>query len=155
MGLPLAVAFGNIRETIGYDIDVDRIHELKNYLDLTNECTTEQLRNSKNLSFTEDSSTICDASIFIVTVPTPINDDNTPNLEPLKSASKIVGSVLKVGDIVIFESTVYPGATEEVCVPILQETSGLLFNEQFFCGYSPERVNPGDKVYTLSKIIKF
>lgn len=154
VGLPLAVEFGKIRQTIGFDINAQRVTELEDGFDRTNECADADLARARNLKFSSDLRDIRDASIYIVTVPTPIDDAKRPNLTPLKSASKMVGSVLGAGDIVIYESTVYPGATEEVCIPILETESGLTFNQDFSCGYSPERINPGDKVNTLTKIKK-
>lgn len=154
VGLPLAVEFGKSRPTIGFDTNVQRVIELEDGFDRTNECSDIDLARAKNLTFSSNLGEIKDASIYIVTVPTPIDTAKRPNLAPLKSASKMVGSVLDVGDIVIYESTVYPGATEEVCVPILEAESGLKFNQDFSCGYSPERINPGDKVNTLTKIKK-
>ena len=154
VGLPLAVEFGKIRQTIGFDINTERVTELEGGFDRTNECTDADLARAGNLKFSSDLGDIKDASIYIVTVPTPIDNAKRPNLTPLKSASKMVGSVLDAGDIVIYESTVYPGATEEVCIPILETESGLTFNQDFSCGYSPERINPGDKVNTLTKIKK-
>ena len=154
VGLPLAVEFGKIRQTIGFDINLQRVTELEGGFDRTNECSNADLASAKNLKFSSDPGDIKDASIYIVTVPTPIDNAKRPNLTPLKSASKMVGSVLDAGDIVIYESTVYPGATEEVCIPILEAESGLTFNQDFSCGYSPERINPGDKVNTLTKIKK-
>ena len=154
VGLPLAVEFGKIRETVGFDINQSRVKELQNFFDHTLECSTDDLHAAKLLKYSFDTSDISDARIYIVTVPTPIDDLETPDLQPLKSATTVIGSVLKAGDIVIFESTVYPGATEEICVPILERKSGLRFNQDFTCGYSPERINPGDKVNTLTKIKK-
>lgn len=154
VGLPLAVEFGKGRETVGFDINQKRIEELKSGHDFTLETTTEQLKSATKLSFTNQLDGIKDCRIFIVTVPTPVDHVNRPDLTPLQKASHTVGQVLKKGDIVIYESTVYPGATEEVCVPVLEKTSGLKFNQDFFCGYSPERINPGDKVNTLTKIKK-
>lgn len=154
VGLPLAVEFGRLRQTVGFDINEIRIRELQNGFDKTFECSKEQLLKAKLLQFSSSTSDICDAQIYIITVPTPIDHANRPDLNPLKAASKLVGSLLKTGDIVIFESTVYPGATEEVCIPILQAESNLKFNKDFTCGYSPERINPGDKVNTLTTIKK-
>ena len=154
VGLPLAVEFGRLRQTVGFDINDIRIKELQNGFDKTFECSKEQLLKAKLLQFSSSTSDICDAQIYIITVPTPIDHANRPDLNPLKAASKLVGSLLKTGDIVIFESTVYPGATEEVCIPILQAESNLKFNKDFTCGYSPERINPGDKVNTLTTIKK-
>ena len=154
VGLPLAVEFGRTREVVGFDINTVRVEQLKFGHDVTHECTSDQLEAAKNLVFSASTDDIRDAQIYIVTVPTPIDGVNRPDLRPLEAASKTVGGVLKEGDIVIFESTVFPGATEEVCVPILEQESGLRFNEDFACGYSPERINPGDKVNTLTKIKK-
>jgi len=154
VGLPLAVEFGKKRETIGFDINLDRIEELKNGFDRTLETTSEELAEATLLSFTSSIEDIKKATIFIVTVPTPIDEYKKPDLSPLISASKSIGEVLKVGDIVIYESTVFPGCTEEVCVPVLEEISGLKFNKDFFCGYSPERINPGDKEHRLPTIKK-
>ena len=154
VGLPLAVEFGKVRTVIGFDTNATRVHELQQFRDLTNECSGKQLRAAKYLSYSSKINDIQDAQIYIVTVPTPVDKANRPNLKPLIDASKAIGKFLNAGDIVIFESTVYPGATEEVCVPILESSSGLLFNKDFFCGYSPERINPGDKVNTLTKIKK-
>ena len=154
VGLPLAVAFGEKYQVIGFDINAERITNLKNGLDTTLQCTSQEIANASKLIFTHDLSQIKDCSIFIVTVPTPVTKDKQPDLHLLRTASKMIGEVLKKGDIVIYESTVYPGCTEEDCVPILEEFSGLKFNQDFYCGYSPERINPGDKVHTLTKIIK-
>ncbi|WLS01482.1 nucleotide sugar dehydrogenase [Shinella oryzae] len=154
VGLPLAVEFGNVRPVLGFDINPARIEELRNGHDSTREVATSNLCAASLLDFSCDPADLADCTIFIVTVPTPIDEANRPNLGPLCSASHIVGAALKQNDIVIFESTVYPGATEEVCVPVLEAASGLKFNEGFFCGYSPERINPGDKVNTLTTIKK-
>ena len=155
MGLPLAVAFSKKFEVIGFDINQSRIQELKNGHDHTLEIEDHLLSSAlNNLSYSFDIQDIKDCNIYIITVPTPVDKANRPNLTPLIHSSKTVGSVLKRGDIVIYESTVYPGATEDVCVPELEKSSGLKFNKDFFCGYSPERVNPGDKVNTLEKIKK-
>ena len=154
VGLPLAVEFGKTRHVIGFDINNARVEQLKSGKDVTNECSAEQLMEAKNLEYSSSLDDIRDARIYIVTVPTPIDGVNRPDLRPLEAASKTVGGVLKEGDIVIYESTVFPGATEEVCVPILEKESGLKFNQDFTCGYSPERINPGDKVNTLTKIKK-
>jgi len=154
VGLPLAVEFGKAREVVGFDINPDRIAELEAGHDHTLECTAEELARATRLRYTATQSDLRDARIFIVTVPTPVDQANRPDMMPLVRASKTVGQVLKKGDIVVYESTVYPGATEEVCVPVLEQTSGLRFNEDFFCGYSPERINPGDKVNTLTTIRK-
>ena len=154
VGLPLAVEFGKTRDVVGFDINVTRVEQLKSGRDFTQECSIEQLKLAKRLTYSSSLDDVRDARIYIVTVPTPIDSVNRPDLSPLKAASKTVGSVLKKGDIVVFESTVFPGATEEVCVPILEQESGLHFNKDFSCGYSPERINPGDKVNTLTKIKK-
>ena len=156
VGLPLAHAFSEKFEVIGFDINDRRISELLSKQDRTGELTKKQLQeyfdNGGKLS--ADKSSLINCNIYIVTVPTPIDSSNRPNLNALLGASKTIGSMLAVGDIVIYESTVYPGATEEKCVPILEKMSGLIFNKDFFCGYSPERINPGDKVHTVKKIKK-
>ena len=154
VGLPLAVAFGAKYQVVGFDTNSERIANLKNGLDTTLQCTSQEIANASKLVFTHDLSQIKDASIFIITVPTPVTKDKQPDLHLLLTASKMVGEVLKKGDIVIYESTVYPGCTEEDCVPVLEEFSRLKYNQDFYCGYSPERINPGDKVHTLTKIIK-
>lgn len=154
VGLPLAVEFAKYRSVIGYDVDKKRVEDLKNSLDRTMEVSKEDLLRRPNLFFTTDVETLKQCNCFIVTVPTPINEDNRPDLNPLLSASKLIGSILSKGDIVIYESTVYPGATENDCVPVLEEYSGLKFNQDFFCGYSPERVNPGDKQRKIPDIVK-
>jgi UDP-N-acetyl-D-glucosamine/UDP-N-acetyl-D-galactosamine dehydrogenase len=154
VGLPLAVEFGKVLPVIGFDINEQRITELKNGYDRTLEVTKEELQQSKGLAFSSDLTALRVAKYFIVTVPTPVDQFKTPDLGPLRSASKTVGSVLKKGDIVIYESTVYPGCTEEVCVPVLEKVSGLKFNVDFFCGYSPERINPGDKTHRVATIKK-
>lgn len=154
VGLPLAVEFGNRFTTIGYDLNVKRIQKLRDGIDETLEVEKSQLIGNSNLSFTADASDIEGCDIYIVTVPTPIDRYKRPDLSPLQSASDLVGRCLSKGNIVIFESTVYPGATEEVCVPILERESGLEFNKDFYCGYSPERINPGDKEHRLPSIKK-
>lgn len=154
VGLPLAAAFGEKREVVGFDINTKRIAELKDGVDFTREVSREELAASKGLSFTDSLDDVRSCQIFIVTVPTPIDEFKTPDLTPLVKASHTVGKVLKAGDIVIYESTVYPGATEEVCVPILERESGLQFNQDFFAGYSPERINPGDKEHRVTTIKK-
>ena len=154
VGLPLAVEFGKQRRVLGFDINATRISELKLGQDNTLEVTPEELSQSRYLVFSSDQVDLADCGLFIVTVPTPIDKANRPDLTPLIKASETVGKVLKLGALVIYESTVYPGCTEEVCVPILEKFSGLKFNRDFFCGYSPERINPGDKVNTLTKIKK-
>jgi UDP-N-acetyl-D-galactosamine dehydrogenase len=154
VGFPLAVEFGKIYPTLGFDIDVSRIAELQAGVDRTQEVSKSQLAESKNLRFSSDLATLGSCNTFIVTVPTPIDHFKKPDLGPLLKASEMIGKVLKRGDVVIYESTVYPGCTEEDCVPVLEKYSGLVFNQDFFCGYSPERINPGDKVNTLTKIQK-
>lgn len=154
VGLPLAIEFGKKRAVIGFDINDARINELRNGLDHTLESSADDLRQAEHLEFTSDRTSLTDAEIFIITVPTPVDKANRPDMSPLISASAMVGQALKRGDLVIYESTVYPGATEEVCVPVLEKHSGLIFNKDFFCGYSPERVNPGDKEHRLPTIIK-
>ena len=154
VGLPLAVEFGKARPVLGFDINQRRIHELKSGKDHTLECSPEQLKEATHLDYSNQLDHLRECQIFIVTVPTPVDQANRPDMTPLVKASETVGKVLKAGDIVIYESTVYPGATEEVCVPMLEKISGLKFNQDFFCGYSPERINPGDKVNTLTTIRK-
>ena len=154
VGLPLAIEFGKKYLTLGFDINTDRIEDLKNGIDLTNEATPEQLGSADKLTFTADINDIKESNIYIVTVPTPIDEFKTPDLNPLRGASKMLGKILKKGDTVIYESTVYPGCTEEVCVPLLEQASGLIFNRDFYCGYSPERIVPGDKINTLTTIKK-
>ncbi|OTU42173.1 Vi polysaccharide biosynthesis protein VipA/TviB [Acinetobacter pittii] len=154
VGLPLAVEFGKKGPVIGFDINQKRIDELKNGQDHTLEVTSEELQQSQHLSFSANLDDLKQSNFFIVTVPTPVDEVNRPDLTPLRKASETVGQALKKGDIVVYESTVYPGATEEVCIPILEKISGLKFNQDFFAGYSPERINPGDKVNTLTKIKK-
>lgn len=154
VGLPLAVEFGKKYETIGFDINQFRVKELLNGTDSTMEVTNEELKDSTNIHFSTNIADIEKCNIFIVTVPTPIDRHKNPDLTPLIKASKTVGSILKKDDIVIYESTVYPGATEEVCVPVLEKESGLKFNEGFYCGYSPERINPGDKEHNVTTIMK-
>lgn len=154
VGLPLAAEFGKIRPVIGFDINESRIDALRAGHDSTLEVSAEELASAKHLSFTTEAADLADASIYIVTVPTPIDAHKRPDLTPLIKASETLGRVLKRGDIVIYESTVYPGATEEDCVPVLERVSGLKFNSDFFCGYSPERINPGDKQHRLPDIRK-
>ena len=154
VGLPLAVEFGKKRSVVGFDINAKRIAELQGGHDHTLETTPEELKAATQLAFTSHADDLRDCAVFIVTVPTPIDNANRPDLTPLVKASESVGKVMRQGAIVIFESTVYPGATEEVCVPVLEKFSGKKFNVDFFCGYSPERINPGDKVNTLTKIKK-
>lgn len=154
VGLPLAVEFGKQYNTVGFDIDQNRIDELKRFHDRTLEVESEKLKQSFNLSYSTNIEDISDCNIFIITVPTPVDKYNKPDLTPLKKASQTVGAVLKNRDIVVYESTVYPGATEEECVPVLEKYSSLQFNKDFFVGYSPERINPGDKEHTVAKILK-
>ena len=154
VGLPLAIEFGKKYSTIGFDINTKRIDDLKNCIDHTNEASEEQLKSADQLYFSSNINDIKECNIYIVTVPTPIDEFKTPDLIPLKEASKMLGSILKIGDVVIYESTVFPGCTEEVCVPLLEKSSSLVFNQDFFCGYSPERIVPGDKVNTISTIVK-
>tara|TARA_B110000879_G_C11164698_1_gene510621 strand:+ start:167 stop:1462 length:1296 start_codon:yes stop_codon:yes gene_type:complete len=154
VGLPLAVEFGKQRATLGFDINESRISELLKGNDSTLEVGQSELADAKLLTFSSDAVELSNCNIFIITVPTPIDSVNRPDLTPIRKASETVGGHLKKGDLVIYESTVFPGCTEEICVPILEKVSGLTFNEDFFCGYSPERINPGDKVNTLTKIKK-
>ncbi len=155
VGLPLAIAFAKKYSVTAYDINKKRILELQDNFDHTNEISREDIKNAnKNIKFTHKQSDIEKSNVYIITVPTPIDSYNKPNLKPLIDSSKTVGKALKNGDIVVYESTVYPGATEDVCIPVLEETSGLKFNKDFFCGYSPERINPGDKERTVTKIMK-
>jgi UDP-N-acetyl-D-galactosamine dehydrogenase len=154
VGLPLAVEFGKHYPTLGFDINAIRIEQLGNGIDLTQEMSAEQLKGSAHLKFSANTDELAQANVYIVTVPTPIDDNKKPDLSPLKGASKMLAQVLKKGDVVIYESTVYPGCTEEDCVPLLEQGSGLKYNQDFFCGYSPERIVPGDKERTLTKIRK-
>jgi UDP-N-acetyl-D-galactosamine dehydrogenase len=154
VGLPLAVEFGKLYPTAGFDINTTRIDQLSQGIDLTQEMTAEQLQNSAQLKFSSALKDIADANVYIVTVPTPIDAHKKPDLSPLKGASKMLAQVLQKGDVVIYESTVYPGCTEEDCVPLLEQGSGLTYNQDFFCGYSPERIVPGDKERTLTRIRK-
>ena len=154
VGLPLAVEFGKRRSVIGFDIDSLRIAELRKARDATLEVSADEFRAATYLSFSSEIDDLRPANCFIVTVPTPINPDKTPDLTPLMKASESVGKVLKPGDLVIYESTVYPGCTEEDCVPVLEKHSGLKFNQDFYCGYSPERINPGDKDHRVTDIKK-
>ena len=154
VGLPLAVEFGKKRQIIGFDINKNRISQLINGIDLTLELSNQELKDAIHLSYTTNPDDIKECSIFIVSVPTPIDKHKRPDLTALEKSSETVGSVLKKDDIVIYESTVYPGATEEVCVPILEQQSGLKFNKDFYCGYSPERINPSDKKHTITNILK-
>ncbi|WP_273777798.1 Vi polysaccharide biosynthesis UDP-N-acetylglucosamine C-6 dehydrogenase TviB [Acinetobacter sp. GSS19] len=154
VGLPLAVEFGKKVPVVGFDIYQKRIDELKNGQDHTLEVSPEELQQSTNLSYTAQLEDLKDCNFFIVTVPTPIDDYKQPDLTPLIKASTSIGQVLKQGDIVVYESTVYPGATEEACIPVLEKISGLKFNQDFFAGYSPERINPGDKLHRVTNILK-
>ncbi|MGO1502895.1 MAG: Vi polysaccharide biosynthesis UDP-N-acetylglucosamine C-6 dehydrogenase TviB [Marinobacter sp.] len=154
VGLPLAVAFGEKRAVIGFDINRKRIEELNAGKDITQEVSAEELSTAPGLSFSTSVDDLAQCQIFIVTVPTPIDEFKRPDLTPLIKASETVGKVLKQGDIVVYESTVYPGATEEVCVPVLEQVSGLRFNQDFYAGYSPERINPGDKEHRVTTIMK-
>ncbi|HNW82138.1 MAG TPA: Vi polysaccharide biosynthesis UDP-N-acetylglucosamine C-6 dehydrogenase TviB [bacterium] len=154
VGLPLAVEFGKICDTVGFDINKKRLEELKNGIEKTLEIEPHQLKEAVKLKYTSDIEDIRPCQYFLVTVPTPINEHKQPDLTPVIKGTETVAKVLKKGDIVIYESTVYPGCTEEICVPILEKISGLKFNKDFFCGFSPERVNPGDKVHTVTTIKK-
>ena len=154
VGLPLAIEFGKKRDVIGFDINKDRIDLLKNHTDPTLEITKKEFTEAIYLKFTTNVEHLKECNIFIVTVPTPIDKHKRPDLTSLENSSGTIGSVLKKGDIVIYESTVYPGATEEICVPILEKKSGLIFNKDFYCGYSPERINPGDKKHRVADIKK-
>ena len=154
VGLPLAVEFGKKYPVVGFDVNIERVDALKTGHDATLEVANDDLRKARFLTLTTDVDALSNYNVFIVTVPTPVDGHNRPDLEPLLKASETVGGALKEGDIVIYESTVYPGATELDCVPVLEQTSGLTFNKDFFCGYSPERINPGDKTHTLTQITK-
>lgn len=154
VGLPLAVEFGKKHPVIGFDINQHRIEELKSGTDHTLEVSDEELTSAKQLQFSSDINELAECNFYIVTVPTPIDEYKQPDLTPLVKASTAIGSVLKPGDIVVYESTVYPGATEEVCIPELERSSGLVFNKDFFAGYSPERINPGDKEHRVTNILK-
>ena len=154
VGLPLAVEFGKKYPTVGFDINASRVAELEGGTDSTLECSREELAEAKHLTYASSVDAIADCNFYVVTVPTPIGDSNRPLLTPLRAASNTLSGVLKKGDIVVYESTVYPGATEEFCVPLLEAGSGLTMNEDFFVGYSPERINPGDKEHRLPSILK-
>ena len=154
VGLPLAVEFGKKFPVLGFDINQKRVDELDAGHDATLEVSDNELADVKNLTFSCNKQDLAECNVYIVTVPTPIDDSNAPDLTPLRKASELLGEFVKKGDVVIYESTVYPGATEEVCLPIIEKVSGLVFNQDFFAGYSPERINPGDKVNTLTKIMK-
>jgi len=154
VGLPLAVEFGKKIETIGFDINESRVKDLKEGKDSTLEVESEELKQARKLNFTTNPEELRDCNIYIITVPTPIDEHKSPDLTPLEKSSETVGTLLKKDDIVIYESTVYPCATEEICVPILEKYSGLTFNQGFYCGYSPERINPGDKEHRVTNIKK-
>ncbi|WP_456867483.1 nucleotide sugar dehydrogenase [Galbibacter sp. BG1] len=161
VGLPLAVEFSKKHKVVGYDINYDRVKQLNKGVDCTLEVESKDLLDvlkseevNKGITFTDKIDDIKNCNIYIITVPTPVDENNRPLLDPLISASRMVGKVLKINNIVIYESTVYPGATEEECVPVLENSSGLKFNQDFYCGYSPERINPGDKLHTVTKIKK-
>jgi len=154
VGLPLAVEFGKLRKTIGFDINVSRVEEISRGYDRTMETSESDLKSAKHLVVRSEVDSLNEADIFIITVPTPIDEFKKPDLSLIIKATEMVGSVIKNGDIIIYESTVYPGVTEEVCVPLLESASGMKYNSDFFCGYSPERINPGDKIHTLTNIMK-
>jgi len=154
VGLPLALEFANTRSIIGFDIDKKRVKELKLGIDKNLESSKKKIKEKTKLFITNNIEDLKEANCFIITVPTPIDEQKKPNLAPLLKASKIVGKIIKKNDLVIYESTVYPGCTEEKCIPVLEKLSKLKFNKDFFCGYSPERINPGDKKYTVSNIKK-
>lgn len=154
VGLPLAVEFGKSKPTIGFDVNASRIAELRNGRDSTLEVEAENFAAAEYLTFTDSPSDLANANVYIVTVPTPIDEHKRPDLSALRAASRTVGSVISSGDVVIYESTVFPGATEQVCIPVIEEVSGLTFNQDFSAGYSPERINPGDKVHRLPDIVK-
>lgn len=154
VGLPLAAEFGKTRPVIGMDINKKRVEELAAGIDKTLEVDSAELKKSTQLKFSSDPADLKSAQIFIVTVPTPVTKNKIPDLKPIEGATRMIAKVLKKGDIVVYESTVFPGCTEDFCVPILEEISGLKFNTDFFCGYSPERINPGDKQHTITKILK-
>lgn len=154
VGLPLAVEFSKKYPTIGFDLNSGRVSELRSGVDSTFEVSSAELKEVQHLDFTTDAQAISACNVYIVAVPTPIDAAKRPDFKPLEGASRTVAKVLKKGDVVVFESTVYPGATEEVCVPLLEKGSGLRYNEDFFCGYSPERINPGDKLHRLPSIVK-
>ena len=154
VGLPLAVEFGKSITTVGFDINTKRIEELKSGKDHTLEVSPAEMKEATKITYTSDLQTLKTCNFFIVTVPTPVDEFKRPDLRPVESASRTIGQVLKKGDVAVFESTVYPGCTEEICVPIMEKLSGLKFNVDFFCGYSPERINPGDKEHRVSSILK-
>ncbi len=154
VGLPLAVEFGKLFEVVGFDVKYHRIKELLEGVDRTLECSTDDIKSASKLSFSADIEDLRNCDIFIVTVPTPVDKYTNPDLTPLYRASETVGKVISRGSVVIYESTVYPGCTEEECVPVIEKFSGLVFNRDFYCGYSPERINPGDKVHRVHNIKK-
>ena len=154
VGLPLAIEFSKLFSVIGFDLNNKRIDELKSNFDITGETSKHNLASSKDIIYSNNFDDTIDANFYIICVPTPIDTDNNPDLNPIKFATELVAKNLSEGDIVVYESTVYPGLTEEYCVPILEKISKLRFNEDFYCGYSPERINPGDKKHTLTDIIK-
>lgn len=154
VGLPLAVEFGKQYPTVGFDLNTERVKELTSGIDSTLECSSEELVSSTNLTYSCELASLSDCNVIIVTVPTPIDEHKKPDLTPLIRASQMIGKIVKKDDVVIYESTVYPGATEEVCIPLIEEASGFVFNQDFFAGYSPERINPGDKARRVSNIIK-
>lgn len=154
VGLPLAVEFGKKHNTLGFDINASRVSELKKGLDSTLEVTAEELKSSNKLSYSSDVSDLASANFYVVTVPTPIDEHKQPDLTPLIKASEMLGKVISQGDVVVYESTVYPGATEDDCIPVVEKFSGLKFNKDFYAGYSPERINPGDKLHKVSNILK-
>ena len=154
VGLPLAQAFGKIYPTVGFDINSQRVAEINQGIDSNKELTDEQLKESLNVEYSDKEDSLANCDIYIITAPTPVDEQNLPDLEPVKRATRLVASYLKKGNIVVFESTVYPGATEEECVPLLSEISGLTYNTDFYAGYSPERINPGDSKYSLTTIVK-
>lgn len=154
VGLPLAVEFGKIKNTVGFDINSNRVNELSDGLDTTLECTKDELVKAEKLKFTSNIDELKECNFYIVTVPTPIDLNKMPNLSPLIKASRAIGSIISKGDVVVYESTVYPGATEEACIPEVERVSGFEFNKDFFAGYSPERINPGDKEHRVTNILK-
>ncbi len=154
VGLPLALAFSKVRPVIGFDISQERINELNRGIDRTKEFESTELSSNKNIKYTNSDNDIAECNFYIITVPTPIKENKLPDLEPLLTASKQIGNILKKGDVVVYESTVYPGATEEECLPILEKISGLELNKDFFLGYSPERINPGDQNHKVNDIVK-
>ncbi len=154
VGLPLAVEFGKKSPTIGFDINQARIDELSAGRDSTLECSDNELAEAKYLSYTSSLQELKECNVYIVTVPTPIDEHKQPDLTPLIKASEALGTVVNQGDIIVYESTVYPGATEEDCIPVVERVSGLKFNQDFFAGYSPERINPGDKEHRVTNILK-